>query len=123
MPDYDIERGNEFAFGDALFYAVRDGKLFDYADWSARDMKRFLEKDYKARQIDLVQSLPITSAEWSILPDKNDSGQAEWLSHFWAADSLSGGCEQSLDLVISQLTSALAYRKSFHELVWTHGTG
>jgi hypothetical protein len=121
LPDYDIERGNEFAYGDALFYAVRDGKLFDWSDWQARDMAKFMEKDYKGRQIDLVQSLPITSAEYSIEPAKGGEEPAQWLSSFWAADELSGGCEQSLGLIISQLTSAFAYRKSCHELVWTRG--
>lgn len=123
LPVLNKEEGIEFGWEDRLFYAYRDGMIFDYSDWESRDLAQFLKRDYKAQQISAVKSLPIIGAKRSVTPDKGDTGQADFITNFFATDPLNGGCEQTLDFVVAQMTSANEYKKSFHEIVWNRGVG
>lgn len=115
------EQGSEFGFYDRLFMGWRDGKVFDYNDWEARDIWEMLKKDYKARQIENVISQPILSATTSIIPAKGDTGEADWMNNYWDDDEYNGGCETTLHELISQMTSAFSYKKAYFELMWNHG--
>lgn len=122
-PKMDQELGSEFGWYDRLFFGYRDGMVFDYGDWEARDLQEFLNKDYKGRQIEAVLSQPIISATRTMTPAKGDAGEYEWLNAFWEADPLNGGCETSLDLVVDQMTTGITYKKAFWNVVWTEGVG
>lgn len=122
-PPLDLEEGSGFGFYERLFLTWRDGKVFDYGDWHARDIVDAISKDYKLAQLEQVLSGPIESVEGHIKPAKNDSGQAEWFRSFLEADEFSGGMETPLDLIRAQMTSAIAYKKAYFEKVWTRGTG
>jgi hypothetical protein len=101
-----------------------DGKyITDYADWEARDLFEMLAKDYKAKQIENVLSLPVMSAEPTIVPAKGDNGEAEWLNGFWEADPFQGGPMTSLDQIIGLCTSAFYYKRAYFEKVWVKGRG
>lgn len=125
LPRLGQEDGTSFGFFDRWQIGTTpDGNyLTDYADWEARDLFEMLAKDYKAKQMENVLSLPIMSAEYKITGGKGDTGEAEWLQAFWDADPLSGGCRTSLDQIIGLCTSAFYYKRSYFEKVFVPGTG
>ena len=125
LPPLDLEEGTSYGWFDRWNVGMTpDGKLLtDYGDWEARDMYEMLSKDYKARQMESVLTLPILSAEHSIVPVKGDKGEAEWLQNYWETDYFSGGCRTGLEQIIGLMTSAFAYRHAYFEKVWRVGTG
>jgi hypothetical protein len=125
LPRLNQEDGTSFGFFDRWQIGTTpDGNyLTDYADWEARDLFEMLAKDYKAKQIENVLSLPIMSAEYQITPGKGDTGEAEWLKAYWDADPLQGGCRTSLDQIIGLCTSAFYYKRAYFEKVFVRGTG
>lgn len=114
----DQEDGSAFGWFDRMFFGWSDNVVFDYADWEARDLEPFLRKDYKARQIQNVLQLPISSAEWTITPAKGDSGEYDWLQAKWDADPINGGCKTPLDHIIDQCTTAISYKRAYFEKVF-----
>ena len=125
LPRLGVEDGTAFGWFDRFNTAMTpDGKyLTDLSDWEARDMHEMLTKDYKAKQIEAVLSLPIISAKKTIQPIKGDKGEAEWLQNYFGADHFSGGCRTSLDQIIALCTSAFYYKRAYFEKVFTKGTG
>lgn len=119
----DKEEGSEFGFFDRMLFGWRDGKIFDYADYEARDLYEMLARDYRARQMEAVLTLPITSAERSIVAADGDKGDAEWLKQYWETDAYKGGCKTSLDHIIDLSTSSFSYKRAYFEKVWVRGTG
>ncbi|MGE5612693.1 MAG: DUF935 family protein [Bacillota bacterium] len=123
LPPMDVEDGSAYGWFDRWNVGMtEDGNLTDYSDWEARDLWEMLKRDYKARQVDNVLTLPLMSAKRSIVPIKGDKGESEWLNKFWDTDKLQGGCETSLEQIIGLLTSAFAYKRAYFEVVWTVGT-
>lgn len=121
-PEMDRESGSALGWNDRLFIGYRDGKIFDYGDWAARDMAAMMRKPGKHRQIEAVLTYPTTAAERSITTGKKGSDEIRaWTEDYFELDGYSGGCETPLDLVIDQMTSAAIYKKSFHEIEWTEG--
>jgi hypothetical protein len=125
LPTLGKEDGTSFGWFDRWNVGqTPDGKyITDYADWEARDIFEMIAKDYKAKQIQNVLSLPIMSAEYQITPVDGDNGEAEWLQTYWAADPLQGGCRTSLDQLIGLCTSAFWYKRAYFEKVWIRGQG
>lgn len=126
LPRLDREEGTSFGFFDRLqvMGTTPDGKFVtDMSDWEARDLHEMLRKDYKARQIQNVLSLPLSSAEWTIEATEGDKGEAKWLTEYWSADHYSGGPRTSLDAIIDLMTSAIWYKRAYFEKVWTKGKG
>lgn len=123
LPPLDSEQGTEFGWADRMFYGFADGKVFDYADWEARDLERMIKKDYQSRKIEAVLTFPIMGASHKIAPAKGDSGEAEWLTAFWETDELNGGCDTPLQQIIDQMTSAFMFKRAYFNKVWTRGQG
>lgn len=125
LPPLGKEEGTSYGWFDRWQVGTTvDGKfLTDYSDWEARDLFEMLAKDYKARQMENVLSLPIMSAEYQIVPGKGDTGEAEWLRAYWEADRLNGGCRTSLDQIIGLCTSAFYYKRAYFEKTFVKGTG
>ena len=125
LPVFNREEGTAFGWFDRWQVGTTpDGKyITDYADWEARDLFEMLAKDYKAKQIENVLSLPVMSAEYSITGGKGDTGEAEWLNNFWEADPFQGGPITSLDQIIGLCTSAFYYKRAYFEKVWVKGRG
>jgi hypothetical protein len=121
-PPFNKEEGSAFGWNDRMFFGwSQDGAVFDYGDWAARDMVKMMEKDYKAKQIESVLSLPIMSAERQIKGIKGDKGETEWMQGYWEADPVDGGCETDLDQIVGANTTAFTFKKSFNELVFKQG--
>lgn len=123
LPPLDKEDGSSFGYYDRMMFGWRDGMVFDYGDWEARDLLEMMGKDYTARQLESVLSLPIISAEHQFVAGKGDSGELAFLQDFWDADHFSGGSRTPLDQIIAQMTSAITYKKAFFEKVWVPGKG
>lgn len=125
LPRLGVEDGTLFGWEDRWNMGMSpDGKyVTDLADWEARDMHEMLTKDYKSKQIENVLTLPITSAEHSIVGVKGDTGEADWLRNFWETDAFSGGCRTSLQQVIALCTSGFYFKRAYFEKVWAKGTG
>ena len=125
LPPLDKEDGSSFGWFDRFTQGMDPlGKyVTDFTDWEARDLHEMLAKDYKARQMESVLTLPIISAEHTITPAKGDKGEAEWLKAFWDQDHLSGGCKETLDQIIDRMTSAFSYKRAYMEKVFTKGKG
>src|SRR6266496_326051 len=118
-PPMGKEEGSSFGWYDRLFWGFKDGKVFDYGDWEARDLAAMLMgPDYKATQIEKVLALPIISATRDFRPAKGDTGELEWLTQFWETDPLDGGCKTPLDDIEAQCTSAFSYKRAYFELVF-----
>jgi hypothetical protein len=124
LPPLDVEDGSAYGWFDRWNVGMTpDGMLTDFADWEARDMFEMMKRDYKGRQVDNVLTLPVLSAEHTIVAAKGDTGEAVWLKKFWDTDRLQGGCYTSLDQIIGLMTSAYTYKRAYFEVVWTTGIG
>lgn len=126
LPRLGIEDGTAFGYFDRWNMIGMDPKgkyITDTADWEARDMHEMLTKDYKAKQIENVLTLPLTSAEYSIVAAEGDTGEAKWLTSYWETDAFAGGCRTSLHQIIGLMTSAFYYKRAYFEKVWRMGTG
>lgn len=96
---------NAFAQYDYMFPSFDGGRVFDY-QWNAPDIKAMLSKSGKARSAEQVLTLPLRSAKWVIQGD--GPGKA-------LVDAVLG---DKLDVIIDQMTGAVAYKKAYFELVW-----
>jgi len=125
LPPLNREDGTAYGWFDQWSMNVSiDGKyVTDYSDWEARDLFEMLSKDYKARQMENVLTLPITSAERTIVAVDGDNGEAKWLTEYWDTDAISGGCRTPLNHIIGLMTSAFAYKRAYFEKVFRKGTG
>ena len=125
LPRLGVEDGTTFGWFDRWHLGTTpDGKyVTDLSDWEARDMHAMLTKDYKAKQIENVLTLPLTAAEYTIQAADGDKGEAEWLKNYWEADSFAGGCRTSLHQIIGLMTSAFYYKRAYFEKVWGKGVG
>lgn len=126
LPRLGKEDGTSFGFFDRWNLGTTpDGRyITDLSDWEARDMTEMLQKDYKAKQIENVLSLPLMSAEYDILPGgPGDTGEAKWLKTFWETDAFMGGCRTSLHQIIGLMTSAFYYKRAYFEKVFAQGEG
>lgn len=126
LPRLGLEDGTAFGYFDRLNMMGMDPKgkyVTDRSDWEARDMHEMLTKDYKAKQIENVLTLPLTSAEHSIVESEGDTGEAKWLRDYWDTDAYAGGCRTSLNQIIGLMTSAFYYKRAYFEKVWRKGVG
>lgn len=117
-PPFGQELGSSFSWHDRLFQGYRDGKVFDYSDWEARDLEEMMRKGYKARQLEGVLTGPLMSATHTMAPAKNDHGEFEWMQNWLELDEFSGGMKTPFDLIVSQMATAVVYKKAFWEKVW-----
>lgn len=112
------EVGTEFDQQTRMFGMNSGTSVFDYGQWTSRDMAVMLTRDGQAAALEAVLTLPIRQASRAIEPGKHDSGEAELCHSVLFAPATSGGMKTPLQDVIGQVTSAQIYRKSFHELCW-----
>lgn len=123
VPPLDLEQGSSFGWNERMFMSFNNGKVFDYGDWAARELEEALRQDYKMRQLDRVLTGPLEAVNGDWTAGKGDTGECEFIQAFFNADEFSGGMSTPLDLVLSQMTSAIGYKKAFFEKVFTAGTG
>jgi len=112
------ELGTQFDMGQRLFGYFGAGDVFDYGEWTTRDMKAMFRRDGICSAVEMVLTLPIREADYSIVPAKDDKGEAEFVQSVLMTPDTEGGMQTPISEIVGQITSAQIYRKSFFEKVW-----
>jgi len=125
---FDSERGawRDYTAGDAIFqWEDKDGHDPNSKAPKCEDFNEMLDKDGKSRSLYNVLMLPITSAPRTIRPPQgvDDDARAteitDFVTHVLMRPRSDGGMLTPIPDVVAQLSSALCFRRTFHELVWT----
>jgi hypothetical protein len=115
---FGAEIGTQFDWGQRLFAYYGDGDVFDYGEWTSRDMKTMFSRDGICSAVESVLTLPIREADFSIEKAKGDKGEADLANSVLLAPNQAGGMRTSNTDLIGQITSGQIYRRSFHEKTW-----
>lgn len=112
------EIGTQFDAYTRLFASYSGGDVFETGEWRARDIDLMLRRDGDASSVEQVLTLPARSLEYSITPDKKDTGELDLVEEQLLTPFENGGMEEDFDTVIAQMTYAAVYRKTFFEKTW-----
>lgn len=112
------ELGTQFDIGQRLFAYYGSGDVFDYGEWTARDMKAMFSRDGKCSALELVLTLPVREADYMIQPAKGDKGEAELVTSVLMTPDTDGGMKTPIQQLVGQITSAQTFRRAFFEKVW-----
>lgn len=112
------ETGTQFDIGQRLFAYYGQGDVFDYGEWTSRDMKNMFRRDGICSAVELVLTLPIREADFSIEPAKGDKGEAEFARGVLMTPDMEGGMKTPIHELVGQVTSAQIYRRAFFEKVF-----
>jgi hypothetical protein len=112
------ELGTQFDMSNRLFAYFGDGDVFDYGEWTSRDMKGMFRRDGICQAIESVLTLPIREADYTIEPAKGDQGEAELAHSVIMTPDAFGGMQTPVSELVGQITSAQVYRRAFFEKVW-----
>jgi len=110
-----VETGTQFDIGQRLFAYYGDGDVFDYGEWGARDMKSMFSRDGLASAVELVLTLPIREADYSIDPATGDKGEADFVRSVLMTPDQDGGMKTGIQELVGQVTSGQIYRRAFFE--------
>jgi hypothetical protein len=109
------ELGTSFDVGQRLFAYYGEGDVFDYGEWGARDMKTMFSRDGVCSAIELVLTLPIREADYSIQAASGDKGEADFVRSVLMTPDQDGGMRTPIQELVGQITSAQIYRRAFFE--------
>lgn len=117
--------GSEFSIFDLAWSTGWDIEgAFEYASLSdVDDFRAMLDKDGKARSLEVALTAPLMGAKWRIVPAEGDTGEAQFVEDFLKTSSLAGGMRTPFQDVIGQATSARTFRKAFFEKNYKVGAG
>jgi hypothetical protein len=96
-----------------LFSYYGDGDVFDYGEYTARDIKSMFSRNGTASALELVLTLPIREADFSIEPGKGDSGECDFVRSVLMTPDTEGGMRTPMTELIGQITSGQIYRRAF----------
>ncbi|HEY2075187.1 MAG TPA: hypothetical protein VGH53_02520 [Streptosporangiaceae bacterium] len=99
--------------GDRLFAYFGEGDVFDYGEYTARDFKQMFSRNGTASALELVLTLPIREADFTIEPGKGDKGEHDFVQGVLMTPDTSGGMKTPISTLIGQITSAQIYRRAF----------
>jgi hypothetical protein len=112
------ELGTQFDIGQRLFAYYGDGDVFDYGEYTSRDMKAMFSRDGICSAVELVLTLPIREADFSIEPSKGDKGECDFAKSVLLTPDMEGGMKTPIQQLVGQITSGQVYRRAFFETVW-----
>jgi len=112
------ELGTQFDIGQRLFAYYGDGDVFDYGEYTSRDMKAMFSRDGICSAVELVLTLPIREADASIEPTKGDKGECDFAKSVLMSPDMEGGMQTPIQQLIGQITAAQVYRRSFFETTY-----
>jgi hypothetical protein len=112
------EIGTQFDWGQRLFAYYGDGDVFDYGEWTSRDMKVMFSRDGICSAVELALTLPIREADLSIQPAKGDKGECELARSVIMTPDTLGGMQTPLHELTGQITTGQVFRRAFFEKVW-----
>lgn len=120
-PPLEAEKGTQFDWVDwrsGLFEDDR-GRIVQYNErefvTAVTDM---LGVDGTAQSLETALAMPLRQANKTIEKPAKDRGQTEFVREALECPYENGGMKTSLELIISQMTFAMAARKTFHERVF-----
>lgn len=101
-----------FTVDDRLYRSFDDfSKVYEYGDLDLNAMRGMLAADGNPRKLEQTLTLPLRGANWEL----RGGGPALSLVQQCLGDKI--------DSLIATSTSAIAYRKAFHEICWTLSGG
>jgi hypothetical protein len=112
------ELGTQFDIGQRLFSYFGDGDVFDYGEYNARDMKAMFSRDGICSAVELVLTLPIREADYSVEPAKGDKGECDFVRGVLMTPDMDGGMKTPISTLVGQVTSAQVYRRAFFETTY-----
>jgi hypothetical protein len=112
------EIGTQFDVSQRLFAYFGEGDVFDYGEWTSRDMKAMFRRDGQCSAVELVLTLPIREADFSILAAKGDKGEQQFAHDILLTPDIASGMQTTPSTLVGQITSAQIYRRAFFEKVW-----
>ena len=124
LPQEGRERGTILNMWDGSLVFANNGtwEMYDYLEPSVQQLKDMLDVDGKASSLESALTLPVRSAGWSIKPTKVNGQVAEEITDMLTRPTTDGGMKTPMQLVVAQMTSAFAYRRSYFERVWMRDT-
>jgi hypothetical protein len=112
------EIGTQFDWGQRLFAYYGEGDVFDYGQWTSRDMKTMFSRNGLCAAIAQALTLPVRGAPIKIDPAKGDTGEAEFIESVLLSPDEDGGMRTPITELVGQITSAQIYRRAFFEKVY-----
>ena len=112
------EIGTQFDIGQRLFAYYGSGDVFDYGEWTSRDMKAMFRRDGICSAVESVLTLPIREADYSIVPARDDNGEADFVKSVLMTPDMLGGMKTRISDLVGQITSGQIFRRAFFEVVW-----
>jgi hypothetical protein len=112
------EIGTQFDIGQRLFAYYGSGDVFDYGEWTARDMKAMFRRDGICSAVENVLTLPIREADYSIEPGHGDKGEVEFARSVLMTPDSDDGMQTPIADLIGQITTGQIFRRAFFEKVW-----
>jgi len=105
------EIGTQFDIGQRLFAYYGQGDVFDYGEWTARDMKVMFARDGMCAAVEQALTLPIRGADRSVQPAKGDKGEAALVHSVLMTPDSEGGMRTPVSELVGQITSAQGGRQ------------
>jgi hypothetical protein len=112
------ELGTQFDVGQRLFAYYGAGDVFDYGEWTSRDMKAMFKRDGICSAIEMVLTLPIREADYSIVPGHGDKGETEFINSVMMSADSDNGMVTPIQQLIGQITSGQVFKRAFFEKVF-----
>ncbi|MFZ0917753.1 MAG: DUF935 family protein, partial [Candidatus Udaeobacter sp.] len=81
-------------------------------------MKAMFRRDGICSAVENVLTLPIREADYSIVPAKNDKGEADFIKSVLMTADMNGGMQTPISDLVGQITSGQIYRRAFFEKIF-----
>lgn len=119
----DEERGTLFNWLEfPSFLELEKGRVTEYPDraW-VNDITEMLKTDGQAAGVETALTMALRQANYTLEMPKGPNAKAitEEVEDVLFRPATEGGMTTPFDLVFGQMTSAAAYARTYHELVWT----
>lgn len=115
----DKEEGSAFDRESLLFTAFEDGAVFNYDRGSIVKIDEMLDREGKAQTLEQVLTLPIRQAPVTIKRGPASKAVTKFIAKTLQQPANNGGMSTPLNTIIAQMASAIIYRKTFFEKVFT----
>ena len=82
-------------------------------------MKAMFRRDGICSAVEMVLTLPIREADYSIVPAKGDKGEAEFVNSVMMTPDGDNGMKTPIQQLVGQITSGQIFRRAFFEKIWS----
>lgn len=118
----ELESGSLFDWSDIHEW----GQLFDNPDLLIKpserswitDVETMLDRSGQASSVEKALSLPLRMANLTIEAPEEDHGQTDFVREVLYSAGQGDGMAPDIVQIVSQMTYAIAVKRTYHELVW-----